>query len=221
MPDSFLAIAEETGMIHEISEWVLMEACRQAADWQMEEGVQIQVAVNLSAHQFKHDLRDQVQRALDAAGLAPGFLKLELTESALIQDPERAAATLRELRKLGVCTSIDDFGVNCSCLSYLRRFPLDELKIDRSFVSTMIEDPANAAIVRAIIALAHGLGLKVVAEGVETMEQLRFLGQLRCDKYQGGLCSGALTSDELIDFVEDINATLASEDLYRADRAHG
>jgi diguanylate cyclase (GGDEF)-like protein len=217
MPDSFLALAEETGMIHEISAWVLTEACRQAAEWQSEDGIKVRVAVNLSAHQFKHDLRDQVRRALEASNLAPGYLKLELTESALIQDPERAAATLRELRKMGVCTSVDDFGVNCSCLSYLRRFPLDELKIDRSFVATMIEDPANGAIVRAIIALAHGLGLKVVAEGVETMDQLRFLAQLRCDKYQGGLCSGPLTPEELVEFVGDINATLDSEEVRGAD----
>ena len=212
MPDTFLPIAEETGMIHSISEWVLTEACRQAAAWQREDGMQIRVAVNLSAHQFKHDLHDQVKRALNTAHLAPGLLKLELTESALIQDPDRAAATLRELRAMGVCTSIDDFGVNCSCLSYLRRFPLDELKIDRSFVSTLTEDPANGAIVRAIVALAHGLGLKVVAEGVETMEQLRYLAQLRCDKYQGGLCSAPLTSEELVEFIGDINATLESEE---------
>jgi EAL domain-containing protein (putative c-di-GMP-specific phosphodiesterase class I) len=194
-----------------------MEACRQAAAWQREDGIKVRVAVNLSAHQFKHDLHDQVRRALEESSLAPGYLKLELTESALIQDPERAAATLRELRRIGVCTSVDDFGVNCSCLSYLRNFPLDELKIDRSFVTTMIDDAANGAIVRAIIALAHGLGLKVVAEGVETMEQLRFLAQLRCDKYQGGLCSGPLTPDELAEFVGDISVTLTSEEVWKAD----
>jgi EAL domain-containing protein (putative c-di-GMP-specific phosphodiesterase class I) len=210
-PDSFLPIAEETGMIHDVSEWVLHESCRQAAEWQSEHGLQIRVAVNLSAHQFKHDLHQQVRRALEASQLQPGLLKLELTESALIQDPDRAAVTLQELRKLGVCTSIDDFGVNCSCLTYLSRFPLDELKIDRSFVSTIVDDPANAAIVRAIIALAHGLGLKVVAEGVETMEQLRYLAKLRCDKYQGGLCSEPLAPQQLVDFVMDIRATLAEE----------
>jgi len=218
LPELFMPMAQTTGTIYEISEWVLAEACRQAAAWQHSDGLQLRVAAKLSVHQFKHDLPTQVRRALANSQLQPGLLKLELSESSLIQDPERAAAALRELREIGVCTSVGDFGVNCSSLSYLRRFPLDELKIDRSFIAGVPEDSTNGAIVRAIMALAHGLGLKVVAEGVETLEQLNFLTSLGCDKYQGSLCCEPLSAQDLANFVRDINASLAAEELRLPDR---
>jgi diguanylate cyclase len=222
-PGAFLPLAEETRLVVPISEWALREACRQAVDWRREHGFEVSVAVNVSAHQFQHDLVTHVRRALSAVGLAPELLQLELTEGTLIEKPDQAADILRELRAMGVRISIDDFGVNCSCLSYLRNFSIDELKIDRSFVATLVNETTNEAIVRAIIALAHGLGLKVVAEGVETVEQLNFLAQLHCDQYQGGLCSEPLTAGDLTDFLSVKSASGELESIERVsfDRAAG
>jgi diguanylate cyclase (GGDEF)-like protein len=159
-PDAFLPMAEETGLIVPMSEWALFEACRQASSWQREQGLPIQIAVNLSSQQFNnHDLVGCVRRALRDAQLEPRFLKLEITEGALIHDPKRAAETLSQLSRMGVAISIDDFGVGYSSLAYLTRFPIGELKIDRSFIAGMASDAANATIVRAVISLAHALSL--------------------------------------------------------------
>jgi diguanylate cyclase (GGDEF)-like protein len=201
-PDAFLPMAEETGLIVPMSEWAIFEACRQASAWQREHGRPIQVAVNLSSQQFNnHDLVDCVRRALLAAELQPNLLKLEITEGALIQDPQRVAETLSQLSGMGVAISIDDFGIGYSSLAYLTRFPISELKIDRSFIAGMVSDAANATIVRAVISLAHALRLQVVAEGVETEEQRQFLAELGCEQYQGYLCSPPLPAAEFADFV--------------------
>jgi len=201
-PDAFLPMAEETGLIVPMSEWAIFEACRQASAWQREHGRSIQVAVNLSSQQFNnHDLVDCVRRALLAAELQPSLLKLEITEGALIQDPKRVAETLSQLSGMGVAISIDDFGIGYSSLAYLTRFPISELKIDRSFIAGMASDPANATIVRAVISLAHALRLQVVAEGVETEEQRQFLAGLGCEQYQGYFCSPPLPAAEFADFV--------------------
>jgi diguanylate cyclase len=201
-PDAFLPLAEETGLIVPMSEWAINEACRQASSWSREDGLHIQVAVNLSAQQFhNHDLVDCVRRALRDTQLPPKFLKLELTEGALIHDPKRVAETLAQLSCMGVAISIDDFGTGYSNLAYLTRFPISELKIDRSFIAGMASDPANATIVRASISLAHALKLQVVAEGVETSEQMQFLAELGCDQYQGYLCSPPLPADEFASLV--------------------
>lgn len=201
-PDAFLPMAEETGLIVPMSEWALFEACRQASSWLRQHRTPIQVAVNLSSQQFtNHDLVDCVRRALRDAELEPRFLKLEITEGALIRDPKRVAETLSELSGMGVAISIDDFGVGYSSLAYLTRFPIGELKIDRSFIAGMASDPANATIVRAVISLAHALRLQVVAEGVETDEQMQFLAGLGCDQYQGYLCSPPLPAAEFSSFV--------------------
>lgn len=201
-PDAFLPMAEETGLIVPMSEWAIFEACRQASAWLREQRLPIQVAVNLSSQQFNnYDLVDCVRRALRAAQLEPGLLKLEITEGALIQDPKRVAATLAELSRMGVAISIDDFGVGYSSLAYLTRFPISELKIDRSFIAGMASDPANTTIVRAVISLAHALRLQVVAEGVETSEQMQFLSELGCEQYQGYLCSPPLPAAEFVRFV--------------------
>jgi diguanylate cyclase (GGDEF)-like protein len=201
-PDAFLPLAEETGLIVPMSEWAINEACRQASSWLREERLQIQVAVNLSSQQFRsHDLVDCVRRALRDASLPPQLLKLELTEGGLIHDPKRVAQTLSQLSGMGVNISIDDFGVGYSSLAYLTRFPISELKIDRSFIAGMAADPANATIVRAVISLAHALRLQVVAEGVETNEQRQFLAELRCDQYQGYLCSPPVPARDFANLV--------------------
>ncbi len=195
-PDQFIPLAEECGLIHEIGTWVLQEACRQCAQWH-QEGLQLRVAVNVSASQFRQgDLFDQVRGALSAAGLDPRHLELELTESAVMTNPEQSTAIMEQLSRMGVLLSVDDFGTGYSSMSYLRRFPIDKLKIDRGFVKELNTRVEDASIVRAIVSLAHGLKLKVVAEGVETVEQLRFLQAVRCDQYQGFLFSRPIPAPE-------------------------
>jgi diguanylate cyclase (GGDEF)-like protein len=188
LPAGFIPLAEEAGLVEPIGRWVLAEACRQAVIWQDQFTNAPAVAVNLSARQFQHPgLVEEVAGALRATGLAPDRLELEITESAVMADADVTAATLRDLKNLGVCVAIDDFGTGYSSLSYLRRFPLDLLKIDQSFVSGLGSDVGDIAIVEAVIGLAHMLGLRVVAEGVETLEQATRLRELGCEFGQGHL----------------------------------
>jgi diguanylate cyclase (GGDEF)-like protein/PAS domain S-box-containing protein len=182
-PATFIGIAEETRMIVPIGEWVLGEACRQARALGMR-----RVAVNLSPRQFQQsDLCAVVARALDENGLDPHFLELEITESTAMLNTERSIATLAELRELGVSIALDDFGTGHSSLSYLRRFPIDRVKIDREFIAEIDKSRSNRAIVSAIVAMAHGLDLSVTAEGVETEAQVEFLREQRCEEVQGFL----------------------------------
>jgi diguanylate cyclase len=197
-PGGFIPLAEETGLIVPLGEWVLYEACRQASAWQAE-GLHLRMAVNLSARQFRQDsLIETVSGALAAARLEPRYLELELTESAVMQDAESSVQILRRLSDLGLRISVDDFGTGYSSLSYLRRLPLDKLKIDRSFIREIVTSRDDAEIVRAIVSLAHSLHLKVIAEGVENAEQLTFLRSLGCDQYQGFLCSPPLPPAQFI-----------------------
>jgi diguanylate cyclase (GGDEF)-like protein len=197
-PGGFIPLAEETGFIVQLGEWVLYEACRQARAWQ-DEGLHLRMAVNLSARQFRQDsLIETVRGALTAARLEPRYLELELTESAVMQDAESSVQIMRRLSDAGLRISVDDFGTGYSSLSYLRRLPLDKLKIDRSFIREIVTSRDDAEIVRAIVTLAHSLHLKVIAEGVETAEQLTFLRALGCDQYQGFYCSPPLPPAQFI-----------------------
>jgi diguanylate cyclase (GGDEF)-like protein len=197
-PAQFIPLAEETGLIEELDLWVLREACTQAARWRAAGLAPGRVSVNLSARQFQQaGLAQRVRTVLEDSGLQPACLELEITESTVMRDTEEAAEVLRSLKALGVALSIDDFGTGYSSLSYLKRFPLDVLKIDRSFVKDVVEDPNGAAITRAIIALAHGLNLEAVAEGVETAEQVAFLRDNGCDEIQGFYFSRPVWPEQL------------------------
>ncbi len=183
-PGDFIPIAEESGLIVEMGEWILREACREAASWPLP----LQIAVNLSPAQFMHgDVVGLVHSILLETGLTPGRLELEITEGVLIEDFDRGLALLRRLKALGVRISMDDFGSGYSSLSYLQAFPFDKIKIDRAFVINLGRNPQSAAIVRAVIGLGHGLEMSIVAEGVETQEQLTFLADEGCDAVQGYL----------------------------------
>jgi EAL domain-containing protein (putative c-di-GMP-specific phosphodiesterase class I) len=196
-PAEFIPIAEECGLIGTIGAWVMREACRQARAWQRAGLPQLRVAVNLSPSQFRQgNIVSMIRDALDEAGLEPRFLEVELTETTVMTDPEESIAILEKLSKMGVLVSVDDFGTGYSSMSYLRRFPIDKLKIDRSFINEVMSRPDDASIVRAIVSLAHSLRLKVVAEGVESTEQLDFLRKIGCDQYQGFHFSKALPASQ-------------------------
>ncbi|HEX7641649.1 MAG TPA: EAL domain-containing protein [Burkholderiaceae bacterium] len=197
-PGRFIALAEETGLIVPLGAWVLQTACRQVKQWQDEGLGPLRVAVNLSARQFgQKDLVESVAETLLETGLDPACLEIELTESLVMTDVERAIGVLRNLKSLGVKLSIDDFGTGYSSLSYLKRFPIDVLKIDQSFVRDIALDPEDAAIAAAIISLAHSLRLHVIAEGVETEAQLTFLRRHGCDQMQGYYFSRPLAAADM------------------------
>jgi EAL domain-containing protein (putative c-di-GMP-specific phosphodiesterase class I) len=196
-PEEFIGLAEETGMIVPLGAWVLREACSQAQAWACAGLPPVRVAVNLSPLQFRSPtLMSAVSNALKASGLPPDCLELELTEG-VFADPQAADVILRKLRMVGVRLAIDDFGTGFSSLNYLGSFPLDTIKIDRSFISDVVNDPAQAAIVTAILAMAKELSLDVVAEGVEREDQRDFLHAHGCDLVQGFLFSSAQAPEEL------------------------
>lgn len=197
-PASFIPLAEETGLILPLGNWVLEAACRQNKAWQAAGLAPARMAVNVSARQLhQSDLPRAVERALAETGLDPAHLELELTESMIMREPERVVGVLRELKALGVVIALDDFGTGYSSLAYLKRFPIDRIKIDRSFVRDLEEDPSDATIIRTVIAMSHALGLRVIAEGVESPVQLRHLVQHRCDEAQGYLLSPPLPAGEV------------------------
>jgi len=196
-PDDFIPVAEETGLIVPIGQWVLREACKQVRAWSTLPTGAIPVSVNISSHQFNSDgLIEDVFDAVSGAGIDALLLELEITESVLLQDADSTLLSLRRLKQAGVSLSVDDFGTGYSSLSYLKRFPIDTLKIDRSFVKDLHCDADDAAICAAILAMSRQLGLNVVAEGVESEEQLEFLRRHGCNQIQGFLCSKPLSADD-------------------------
>lgn len=200
-PARFIPLAEEIGEIPAIGEWVLREACRQLQQWRLA-FPELSVSVNLSAMQFRQpDLPDRIAAILKETGLPPGALELEITESALVDNPSQAVLTLRALRGLGVSISIDDFGTGYSSLSYLKNFPVNVLKIDQSFIRSLSAKSGDRAIIHAVIVLGRSLGLRVVAEGVENAEQLALLGELDCDMAQGFHFSKPLPPQEIQVFL--------------------
>jgi len=203
-PTEFISVLEDTGLINEVGEWVVTQVCDQIRIWQAA-GLEVRpIAVNLSARQFTHnDLDVSIRRILDETKIDPGLLEFELTESLLMSDSEDAVRILDNMRKCGIRLSVDDFGTGYSSLAYLKRFPLDSLKIDRTFIRHITADSGDARIAEAIISLAHSLKLNVVAEGVETEAQLVFLREHACDEMQGYLFARPMPAEECARAIRD------------------
>jgi diguanylate cyclase (GGDEF)-like protein len=203
MPDRFIPLAEETGMIIPIGQWVVEEACRVAQSWQTMAGYEIGIAVNVSPRQFRDPgFTDIIMRALNQAGLQPELLELEITERLILDNSIETADILRHLDRSGVRLSVDDFGTGYSALSYLKSYPFDTLKIDKSFVQDVLNESDDASLVRAIINMAHSLGLKVVAEGVEEEAQTHFLRDEGCDYAQGYFYSRPMPEQQFTQWLE-------------------
>ncbi|WP_258868896.1 bifunctional diguanylate cyclase/phosphodiesterase [Alkalilimnicola ehrlichii] len=200
-PGEFIPLAEDTGLIGDIGRWVLHEACRQGAYWN-DHSLPVRISINLSVEQLRHaDIVDDVCQALEASALPPELLELEITETMMAADPEAIITLLRALKNLGVSLAVDDFGTGYSSMNYLKRFPLDYLKIDRSFIEGIPADPDDCAIIRAIVALAQGLKVRTVAEGVETPDQLAYLRALGVDEIQGFLIARPAPADDTETFL--------------------
>jgi diguanylate cyclase (GGDEF)-like protein/PAS domain S-box-containing protein len=201
-PGVFIPVAEDSGLIVPLGEWIMKEACKQYRKWQDTGLEPVRIAVNLSGRQFvRQDLRGMVEKVLDDAGIAPSAIELELTESTIMEHVEETVETLKTLRDLGVHLSIDDFGTGYSSMAYLKRFTIDKLKIDQSFVRDLATDSDDAAIVIATIAMAHALNLTVIAEGVETEEQLQFLKENGCEQMQGYYFSRPLPVEKITELL--------------------
>jgi EAL domain-containing protein (putative c-di-GMP-specific phosphodiesterase class I) len=210
-PNAFIPLAEETGLVLGIGDWVLREACRQLAQWQQEGIGALRMAVNISARQLQRPGLDAaVRAALAETGVSPHCLELEITESSVMLDPAHARSVLQSLRELGVQLSIDDFGTGYSSLAYLKRLPLDRLKIDRSFIHGIPADGDDAAIVETIIVMTHKLGLRVIAEGVETLEQRLQLIRQGCDEMQGFLLAEPVPAAQLPPLLATLRAAATS-----------
>jgi EAL domain-containing protein (putative c-di-GMP-specific phosphodiesterase class I) len=214
-PAEFIPMAEDTGLILPIGDWVLRTACNQAALWEHAGLGNLRVAVNVSARQFQQkNFLERVAQIVDETAISPSSLELEITESSIMPNAAQVVVLLSELKHMGVRIAIDDFGIGYSSLGYLKRLPIDRLKIDRTFVSDATSDPDDAAIVMAIITLAHSLRLKVMAEGVETEEQLRFLQLLKCDEGQGYLFGKPMPADLFLTAATEAGAHQHAQPLF-------
>jgi EAL domain-containing protein (putative c-di-GMP-specific phosphodiesterase class I) len=204
-PPRFIAVAEDSGLILPIGLWVLSEACRQIKAWHNAGHTGIRISVNLSTRQFRQtDLIENITRILAETEVDGRFLGIEITESLMIQDRETVIATLNSMKALGIRTSIDDFGTGYSSLSYLQQLPVDQVKIDKSFIQNVLTDPNDAAIAKAIVAMGQSLHLEVVAEGVETIEQVEFLRSLSCDKVQGNYFFEPVPAKLICEFLAEM-----------------
>jgi diguanylate cyclase (GGDEF)-like protein len=201
LPNEFIPLLEQSNLILSIGEWIMQTACEQMKKWQ--QLTKISIAINISVHQLDMNFITAVAKILKAAQLSPGQLVLELTESTLMQETESNIYILNALKDLGVHISIDDFGTGYSSLSYLKNFTVDSVKIDKSFIASIPDNPSSTAIVSAVIAMAHSLNIKTIAEGVETKEQLDFLKEMNCDEYQGFYFSKPLSPDDLLALIKD------------------
>jgi EAL domain-containing protein (putative c-di-GMP-specific phosphodiesterase class I) len=201
-PTQFVSIAEDCGLILPIGRWVMREACRQAQSW-LQAGYDMgRIAVNVSPVELRSNgFIDGVREILNDTGLNPRHLEIEMTESVLMQDTETTMKVLRGLKDLGIQLAVDDFGIGFSSLSYLRRFPIDTLKIDQSFVQDIEDDVEESVIVRAVIAMGNSLKLQVVAEGIETQQQLAFLQSLHCNEGQGFYFSRPVIAEEFVSLL--------------------
>jgi EAL domain-containing protein (putative c-di-GMP-specific phosphodiesterase class I) len=206
-PNEFIPLAEETGLIESIGEWVLQTACMQNRAWQVAGLPPMRIAVNLSARQFhQQDLAKTIARVLAETRLEPGYLEVEITESIAMQNIDFTVSVLQELQEMGIQIAMDDFGIGYSSLASLKRFPLHKLKVDREFVNDLTTDPKDAAIIKSVVALGQGLELKVIAEGVETPEQLKFLRSVNCDGMQGYFFSKPLPAEAAAQFCIEHSA---------------
>ena len=202
-PAVFIPLAEESGLIGVITDWVIKEACRQNSEWQQEGYAPIRMAINISPRQFaQENIARRIFNQIICSDLAPKYVELEITEGALMDDVEKSNEILKELKGRGIHISIDDFGTGYSSLSYLKKFHINTLKIDQSFVRDIMEDADDAAIVSAIIAMAKSLRLNVIAEGVETPEQLNYLAAKGCNEAQGYLLGKPVTAKEFTKFFD-------------------
>jgi EAL domain-containing protein (putative c-di-GMP-specific phosphodiesterase class I) len=204
-PAEFISVAEDTRLILPIGEWAIEEACRQGQAWHSE-GTGMRIAVNVSARQFQQpNVVSMIKDAIERSGFDPRYLEIEITETTAMQDPELTADILLDLKNLGLSVAIDDFGVGHSSLNYLKRFPIDALKIDQSFVQDITRGGSDGAIVSAVIAMGKAMNIRVIAEGVETPEQLKFLKEHGCHEFQGYLFSRPMTATALTEMIH--NAT--------------
>ena len=212
-PNEFIPVAEETGLIVPMTLWILQRSCSQMVEWQQRapDNASLMISVNLSGKHFAHsDIVEQIRRVLLETNIKASSVKLEITESAVMENAETAIALLKNLRSLGLQLSIDDFGTGYSSLSYLHRFPIDMLKVDRSFVGTMEDGTENGEIVRTVIALGKTLGLSIVAEGIETQDQLCQLQSVDCDLGQGYLFSKPIEADAVPAFTSRFTMSRAA-----------
>ena len=211
-PGDFIPLAEETGLIVPIGEWVLSEACRQLKEWHQSTRIPLSMAVNLSARQFNGtNFLSTVKGIISNSGIDARFLTLELTESLLLGNIDEKIKLMKSLKAMGLKLSLDDFGTGYSSLSYLRKLPLDELKIDRSFIMEVSKSADSRAIVSTIVFLARSLKLSIVAEGIEKKEELEFLQKLGCNQYQGFFFSRPVPSNELLDLLVHTNEAINLE----------
>ncbi|PPS24556.1 GGDEF domain-containing protein, partial [Pseudomonas amygdali pv. morsprunorum] len=206
-PAEFIPILEDTGLIIPVGEWVIRNVCETIKSWEENNVMQVPIAINLSVRQLQvKGLAETIKHIVEGYGINPALLEFELTESMLMIDPESAVNILRDIKSYGISLSVDDFGTGYSSLAYLKRFPLDALKIDRAFIKDITSNHEDAAITRAVIVLAHELGLKVIAEGVETVDQLALLVTYGCDQMQGYLFSKPVIIEECASMIKSLRS---------------